>query len=114
MRHRVLGVAVAIIAVLALTASASMARPTKADYRKARAECRAERGYTPADHFSFAQEWGRPRPFRRCVRALAREFAAERRQAWRDCRMEKMEDPFGFHQEYPGGVRQCVRLETAP
>jgi hypothetical protein len=114
MTHRVLVAVGAIVAVLVLTASVSMARPTRADYRKARAECRAERGFTPADHFAFAQEWGRPRPFRRCVRATAREFAAERRQAWRDCRLEQMEDPIGFREEYPGGVRQCVRLETAP
>lgn len=116
MSHRAL-IAVMAIALLGISASAAALTPTRTEKRQARAECRAERGVTPADHFAFAQEWGRPRPFRRCVRVIAMELARERRQTRREairaCWQELRSDPVGFHEEYrgPRPLRQCIRQE---
>jgi hypothetical protein len=105
----------ALLTLLALATSAWGVTPTKAEKRQARAECRAElRGGTFAD---FASEWGRPRPFRRCVRVTSRELARERvvarREARRACIQEMNADPIEFRQEYPGPhpLRRCIRQE---
>jgi hypothetical protein len=105
----------AVLTLLGLATSAWGVTPTKAEKRMARAECRAElRGGTFAD---FAAEWGRPRPFRRCVRVTSRELARERvvarREAKRACIQEMNADPVEFNQEYPGRypLRNCIRQE---
>ena len=107
-------VAAAMLAVLVLLAFATSTLAltvTKGDKRKARVECRHElRGGTYAD---FVSEWGRPRPFRRCVRVTAREFARERIEARRSCIQEMHAAPGEFAQEYPGPrpLRTCIRQE---
>jgi hypothetical protein len=105
----------ALVALLVFATSASAVVPTKAEKRLARAECRAERaGTTYAD---FASEWGRPRPFRRCVRVTARELARERvvakREARRACIQEMNADPGEFFLEYGRRhpLRKCIRQE---
>ena len=108
--------AIVAIAALAVPASASAVTPTRAEKRIAKAECRVERGVTRAEHLEFRLEYGGRRPFRRCVRLKAREFAMERAieqaEAWQTCRAERAADPLEFAQDYPGGLRQCVRLES--
>jgi hypothetical protein len=109
---------VGVVGVLALPASAAGVKPTSAEKRLARAECKAERGVTRADHLEFAAEYGGRRPFRRCVRLKAREFAAERAlaqaEALQACRAERAADPVEFAEDYPGAdpLRQCVRMES--
>lgn len=107
---------VGVVGVLALPASAAGVTPTRAEKRLAKAECRAERGVTRADHLEFRIQYGGRRPFRRCVRlgamVLARERAVARAEAWQTCRAEQAADPAEFAQEYPGGLRQCVRMES--
>jgi hypothetical protein len=105
----------ALVALLIFATSASAVTPTKAEKRLARAECRAElRGGTYAE---FASEWGRPRPFRRCVRVTARELAWERviarREARRACIQEMNAAPGEFFLEYGRHhpLRRCIRQE---
>jgi hypothetical protein len=117
-RFILLGGALAVLALvglLLLATSASAVTPTKAEKRLARAECRAElRGGTYAE---FASEWGRPRPFRRCVRVTARELARERvierRAARRACIQEMNAAPGEFFLEYGRHhpLRNCIRQE---
>jgi hypothetical protein len=108
---------VALAIPLAVPATAMAVKPTKAERRQAAAECRVERGVTRADRLEFAAEYGRRRPFRRCVRIKARELAVERHRAWveamRTCRAERLADPVEFAEDYPGPrpLRQCVRME---
>jgi hypothetical protein len=101
----------AVLVLLAFATSTIAFGLTKGDKRKARAECRLElRSGTYAD---FVSEWGRPRPFRRCVRVTAREFARERIGARRSCIQEMNAAPLEFAQEYPGPhpLRTCIRQE---
>ena len=109
-------ITVSVIGVLALPASAAGVKPTRAEKRLAKAECRAERGVTRAEHLEFRIEYGGRRPFRRCVRLrsmeFARERAIERAEAWRTCRAERAADPVEFAEDYPGGLRHCVRMES--
>jgi hypothetical protein len=108
--------AIMAIAALVLPASASAVKPTRAEKRIAKAECRVERGVTRAEHLEFRIEYGGRRPFRRCVRLKARELAMERAieqaEAREACRAEQAADPVEFAEDYPGGLRQCVRLES--
>jgi hypothetical protein len=109
-------IAIGLVAALALPSAAGAVRPTRAEKRIAKAECRIERGVTRAEHLEFAIEYGGRRPFRRCVRLKARELAMERAiaraEALQTCRAEQAADPAEFAQEYPGGLRQCVRMES--
>jgi hypothetical protein len=101
----------AVLLLLAFATEAIGLNVTRGDLRKARHECRIER--RGGTYLDFVSEWGRPRPFRRCVRVTAREFARERIQARRACRQEMNADPVEFRQEYPGPhpLRKCVRQE---
>ena len=105
----------ALVALLIFATSATAITPTKREKRQARAECRADlRG---SGYLSFASEWGRPRPFRRCVRVTARELAWERviarREARRSCLQELREAPGEFYLEYGrhDPLRRCIRQE---
>jgi hypothetical protein len=108
----------ALTMIFAVPASASAVRPTGAELRQARAECWSERGVARAERLEFAAIYGRARPFRKCVRVQARMLARERRLELPvirgECRLALREAPFEFRQEFPGGIRQCVRLESAP
>jgi hypothetical protein len=109
-------IAIGLVAALALPPAAGAVTPTRAEKRIAKAECRIERGVTRAEHLEFRIEYGGRRPFRRCVRLKARELAMERAiaqaEAWQTCRAEQAADPVEFAQDYPGGLRQCVRMES--
>jgi hypothetical protein len=108
----------ALTMVLAVPASASAVRPTGAELRQARAECWSERGVARVDRLEFAAVYGRARPFRKCVRVQARILARERSLELpvirRECRLALREGPIEFRQDFPRGIRQCVRLESAP
>jgi hypothetical protein len=105
------------LAVLALPPSAAAVKPTKFERQQARIECLSERGVDAASRAEFRLTYGK-KPLRRCIRILAQEFAAERAIASSEariaCNEERASDPLGFRQEYPGGVKQCIRLESAP
>jgi hypothetical protein len=66
------------------------AKPSKADKREAKTECRAERGTTDATREAFKAKYG---SFGACVSEKAREAKAERksakRNAARECREER-------------------------
>jgi hypothetical protein len=89
---------VGALALLALpAASASAAKPTKADKREAQKECRAERGTTDATREAFRAKYGTnengKNAFGKCVSQRAHEAKAERKQAKRhasrECREER-------------------------
>ncbi len=71
---------VGALAVLAVPATASAAKPTKADRSEAQKECRTLRGTTDATQEAFKAQY---RNFGACVSQKAREAAAERRAAKR-------------------------------
>jgi hypothetical protein len=81
---------VTAVAVLAAPATASAAKPSKADRREAQKECRELRGTTEASQEAFKAEY---RNFGACVSEKAREAKAERkaakRAAKRACRDEE-------------------------
>jgi hypothetical protein len=105
------------LAVLALPPSAAAVKPTKYERQLARIECLSERGADPASRAEFRALYGR-KPLKRCIRFKAQELAQERAIASSEariaCNEERASDPLGFRQEYPGGVKQCIRLESAP
>ena len=71
---------VGALAVLAAPATASAAKPSKADRREAQKECRELRGTTDATREAFKAQY---RNFGACVSQKAREANAERRAARR-------------------------------
>jgi hypothetical protein len=105
------------LAVLALPPSAAAVKPTKYERQLARIECLSERGTDPASRAEFRALYGK-KPLKRCIRVIAQEFAAERAIAASEarigCQEERASDPLGFRQEYPGGLKQCIRLESLP
>jgi hypothetical protein len=105
------------LAVLALPPSAAAVKPTKFERQQARIECLSERGVDAASRAEFRLTYGK-KPLRRCIRILAQELAQERAlvasEARIGCQQEKASDPAGFLAEYPGGIKQCIRLESAP
>lgn len=77
-------------ALLATPGVAAAAKPSKADKREAKAECRAERGTTDATREAFKAKY---HSFGACVSEKAREAKAERKSAKtnaaRECREER-------------------------
>lgn len=92
--------AVCATAALAIPAGA-VAKPTKQDRANASMECKALRGTTDETREAFKARY---RNLGACVSEKAREQAAQRRaakrQAVRDCREERSEDPAGFAERY--------------
>jgi hypothetical protein len=112
----VLGLAVA--AAVSLPSAYARPRATLAERLEARATCISERGVgDPIKRREFRLLYGR-RPFRKCVRFQIRQMRAELRlelpMIRAECRLAQREAPIEFRQDYPGGIRQCVRLESAP
>jgi hypothetical protein len=105
------------LAVLALPPSAAAVKPTKYERQLARIECLSERGADPVSRAEFRATYGK-KPLKRCIRIKAQELAAERAIAASEariaCQQEKASDPVGFTEEYPGGLKQCIQLESAP
>jgi len=91
-------------AIALLAAPAASAKPSNADKREARKECRAERGTSDATREAFKAKYGN---FGACVSQQAREAKAERRtaraNAARECREERgdtAESREAFRAEY--------------
>jgi hypothetical protein len=108
----------AITALLA-PASSAAAAPSLADRLEARTICVSERGAgDPFKEREFRRLYGGRRAFRRCVRFHVRQVAIERRlelpTITAECRMEARATPVAFRLDYPGGLRQCVRIEALP
>jgi FtsZ-interacting cell division protein ZipA len=80
MDMRRLLIIVSALAVLAAPATASAAKPSKADRREAQKECRELRGTTDATREAFKAQY---RNFGACVSEKAREAKAERKAARR-------------------------------
>ena len=108
-----------ITAGLLVGGSTAVAKPTFADRLEARANCISERGVgDPVKANAFRMLYGGRRPFRRCVRYQVKLVVAERRLALpmirSECRLAQMEAPLDFRMEFPGGVDQCVKIESMP
>jgi hypothetical protein len=106
------------LAVLALPPAAAAVKPTKSEKQLAKIECISERGADAASRAEFRLLYRGKRPLLVCIRFKARELAQERALATSEariaCQQEKASDPLDFRLEYPGGIKQCIRLETAP
>ena len=106
------------LAVLALPpAAAAAVKPTKYEKLLARLECGMERGADPVKRAEFRAHYPGKRPLLVCIRFKSWELALERAAAPAEariaCRQEKLTNPeFGL--EFPGGVKQCIRLESMP
>jgi hypothetical protein len=117
---RLLVVAVLAIAMaLPTAASVAAAKPVLADRLEARSICISERGAgDPFKAREFRRLYGGRHPFRRCVRFHVRQVVIERRLELPtihvECRLEARAAPVEFRLDYPGGVNQCVRLESMP
>jgi hypothetical protein len=109
--------ALGVLTALLIPAATATARPTIYDRFEARQTCISERGTDIVKRREFRMLYGR-NPFRKCVRFHARTIAMERRIEAplipHECRLARAEDPIGFRQEYPGGIRMCVRMESMP
>jgi hypothetical protein len=99
-RNATLALALALVAALALPATVS-AKPTKQDKTSAAKECKLERGTTDESKAAFAAKYAN---FGTCVSARAKQETAERRaakrNAARDCRAERADDPAAFAAKY--------------
>jgi hypothetical protein len=106
------------LAVLALPPAAAAVKPTKYEKRPARIECLSERGVDAVSRAEFRATYPGKKPLRVCIRIKAAELASERAIASSEariaCQEEKASDPVGFREEYPGGIKQCIRLESMP
>jgi FtsZ-interacting cell division protein ZipA len=100
MGMRRLLIIVGALAVLAAPATASAAKPSKADRREAQKECRELRGTTDATREAFKAQY---RNFGACVSEKAREANAERKAARRAAKQ-------ACQDEKPRG--QCIKAQT--
>jgi hypothetical protein len=113
---------VGAIAALALPSSAlafnsaAAAKPTKYELMLARIECGKERGADPVKRADFRAKYPAKNPLAFCIRFKASELALERAIAPMEirisCQQEKAVNPAEFRLEFPGGLKQCIALET--
>jgi hypothetical protein len=105
------------LAVLALPPAAAAVKPTKYEKLLARIECGKERGADPVKRAEFRAMYPGKRPLLVCIRFKALELALERALAPMEaritCQQEKATNP-EFRLDYPGGIKQCIRLESMP
>lgn len=105
------------LAVLALPPAAAAVKPTKYEKLLARMECGKERGAGPVKRAAFRAQYPGKRPLLVCIRFKSWELALERAAAPAEarivCRQEKLTNP-EFRLEFPGGIEQCIRLESMP
>lgn len=92
-----------LIAALLIPAGA-VAKPSQAEKRAAKAQCKDERGKTRATREAFKAKY---HSFRGCVRANAAEEEAENEQAQKnaaqECKAERSEDAAAFKETYGTG-----------
>lgn len=120
---RKIGLACALIGVLAIPATAAAGPENRADVRNAARECKAERQAVGAETFAETH-----RTFGQCVRRKARENAAERRSARRQavrsaarqCRAEREElgeeafrDRYGTNRNKRNAFGKCVESKVS-
>ena len=90
-----------VLAAALLLPTGAVAKPDHSDKEAAKAECKAERGKTSATREAFGTKY---RSFAACVRETAAEEEAEkkaaRRNAARECKDERSEDPAAFRGTY--------------
>jgi hypothetical protein len=93
-------------------------KPNAYEKLLARAECGKERGSDPVKIAEFNAMYAAKRPLQFCIQfkavTLAIERAAAPAEARIACAQAKAEDPIAFRQEYPGGLKQCIALESMP
>jgi hypothetical protein len=93
-------IVIGVIAALLLPATAA-AKPNRAERQAAKAECKAERGKTRDTRKAFKAKY---HSFRACVRQKAAEEEAENdkahKNAAKECRAERSEDPAAFREKY--------------
>jgi hypothetical protein len=109
---------VGAIAALALPSSAAAVKPTTYEKLLARIECGKERGADPAKRADFRAKYPAKSPLGLCIRLKIQELLLDRAVAPAEtrisCQQEKAADPIGFRQEFPGGIKQCIKLEAEP
>jgi hypothetical protein len=97
---------VAGLALALILPATAVAKPSvdKEDRREAKAECKLLRGKTAATREAFRAEY---RGFRDCVREKSREEAQEEetahKNASKECKAERAEDPEAFANTYGTG-----------
>jgi hypothetical protein len=105
------------LAVLALPPAAAAVKPTKYEKLLARIECGKQRGTDPVKRAEFRAMYPGKRPLAVCIRFMALELAMERALAPMEaritCQQENATNP-EFRLDYPGGIKQCIRLESMP
>jgi hypothetical protein len=93
-------------------------KPTQYERLLARSECGKERGTEPIKIAEFNAMYAAKRPLLFCIEFKALELAIERAAAPAEarisCTQERASDPVGFREEYPGGLKQCIQLESMP
>jgi hypothetical protein len=104
------------LAVLALPPSAA-AKPTTYEKLLARIECGKERSADPVKRAEFRAHYPGKNPLLVCIRFKLAELALEKAVAPMEvrisCQQEQASDP-EFRLEYPGGIKQCIAMETEP
>jgi hypothetical protein len=112
-------VAMALIAALALPASAA-AQPSDADQQAAHKQCKSERGKTRATREAFKAKY---RSMSRCVRQNAVEEETERKQARtnaaKQCKVERDDlgpqafaDKYGDNKNKKNAYGKCVSMKA--
>ena len=89
------------LAVILVVPGAAAAKPDKSERNAAKAQCKAERGKSDATRRAFRAKYD---GFGDCVRKNAAEEEAENetahKNAAKECKAERAEDPEGFKVEY--------------
>ena len=105
--NRITLVAGLVLALVVPATAAAKPEAEREDRRDARAECKMLRGKTAATREAFRAEF---HGFRACVREKAAEEAQEERAAHKnaakECKSERAEDPEAFANTYGTGPRK--------
>jgi hypothetical protein len=93
-------------------------KPNRQELMLARIECGKERGADPVKIAEFNAMYAAKRPLLFCIQfkayGLAMERGTARAEARTTCIQERAANPAEFRLEYPGGLRQCIQLESMP
>ena len=105
------------LAVLAVPPATAAVKPTKYEKLLARLECGMERGADPVKRAEFRAHYPGKRPLLVCIRFKSWELALERAAAPGEariaCQQEQLTNP-EFRLGFPGGIKQCIGLESMP